>query len=751
MKSTDLLLETLPESGGPPKTRVKDAASAREIYQKLRRADEESARNRSQIDEMLAGVPPYDDAELVATGQAARANVNFGEADGLLESALSGYVDLLSSVETLVNFKTRFGEASERAEWEQTISEELTRMLRGWASYTPNWLRLSTHFVAHGVGIAYFESDQEWMWRVGGLSDFLIPRKTLASESEIEVCCCARSMQCQQLYRYIQDEEVAKNTGWNVEAVKSAIKEAVSGSSGVTNTYQNWEEIVKELKSNDLHMGLATASEIKIVHVWNLEFDGRVTHSIILEHETTGSKEFLYRKVGKFSRMEQAFTIFTYGVGTTGQYHSIRGLGAKIFTEIQASNRLRCQLLDGAMLSSSVMLQPTNEEALQNLQLSFFGPYSILTPGIEIVERSIPNVSTSVMPVLQDMSRLINARTGIYAAQGADIETREKTKYEIKSEQVSRARLSTASLQLFYDPLDRLFREVTRRVCRKDYYPADPGGDAVREFRRRCHERNVPLEAIYEADIARVTATRAIGAGSEQTRQLAFDDFSQLAPAFDEAGRQNLLRDRVAARVGYALADRYVQKPTEDARPSIDEKFAVLETSSLLKGEPLPVYPNDLHRVHAKVHLASLTEKVQGLNEGADDIVAVLPGLVTLMEHSTQHVEIMSSDPMLQEESAANRQALQQVTEVITNGARHVEKLQRQQAEQAQRQPGQAGPPPGDADMGVKLQQRLAEHQVKMQMLQQQAQLKLSLRMQEAQQKLAIRDAEAAQKLSMGA
>ena len=88
--TNDLLLDTLSESGSPPKTRIKDAKSAREIYHKLLKADEESARNRAAIDEMFAGAPPYDDAELRATGQAARANVNFGEADALLESALAG-------------------------------------------------------------------------------------------------------------------------------------------------------------------------------------------------------------------------------------------------------------------------------------------------------------------------------------------------------------------------------------------------------------------------------------------------------------------------------------------------------------------------------------------------------------------------------------------------------------------------------------------------------------------------------------
>lgn len=750
----DLLLETLSDTGKTPETRIKDSKSARDIYKKLRQADEVSARNRAEIDALFAGEPPYDDAELRATGQGARANVNFGEAEGLLENAMAGYVDLLSSVETLINFKSRYkGDPNNLVEYEQTVAEEFTTMLRAWADYTPNWLRNSTTFLSHGVGICYFENDLDWRWRVGGLSDFLVPRRTLAGEGNIEVACCTRAMQAHQLYRFIADEERAAEVGWDVAAVKNAIINAVSHS---TSTYSatSWETVVRDLKNNDLYIGVATASEIKVVHVWNVEFDGKVTHSIILEDEPSKEKDkFLYRKVGKFSSMVQAFVIFTYGVGVNGYLHSIRGLGAKIFSEVQVSNRLRNQMVDGAMLSSSVMLQPQNEEALQNLQLTYFGAYSIMTPGIEVVERTIPNVSTSVLPVLNDMASLINGRTGGYAASTPSSTAKERTKYEVRSEQSDRARLSSSNLGLFYDPLDRLFREVVRRVCRKDYHPADPGGQEVAQFRRRCFERGVPLEVLYQVDLPRVTAARAIGAGSEEVRQLTFDEFSQIAPAFDEAGRQNFIRDRVAARIGYHNADRYVPKPTSEARPLMDQKFAGLENASLLNSEPLPIYPNDNHRLHSQVHIAALSQGIQGIESGEADIMQVVPGLVTLLEHATAHVEAMGNDTMLAEEAAQNRKILSQINGTLVNAQRHVDKVRRQQEAQSGQQPQPGQPDPQEQqmrDFDVKLQSRLAEHAAKLQMLKEMGNLKLQLHLQEGQQKLALKDAETAQKLAAG-
>jgi hypothetical protein len=220
-------------------------------------------------------------------------------------------------------------------------------------------------------------------------------------------------------------------------------------------------------------------------------------------------------------------------------------------------------------------------------------------------------------------------------------------------------------------------------------------------------------------------------------------EFSQIAPSFDEFGRQNLLRDRVAARIGYANADRYVQKPSAESRPLMDEKFANLENSTLLGGAPLSVYPNDNHTVHSRVHLDALSQAVAGIQEGSSDMVQVLPGLVSLMEHTTQHVEAMSADPTVKEESAANRKMLSQLNEIVTNGAKHVEKLRRE-----------AGGTPegaamqGSADQDLKIQHRIEENQLKLQFMREQADLKMQLREKESLQKRALKDAETAQKLA---
>lgn len=174
MTYTDTLLENISESGAPPRNRIKDSKSLHEIYKKLKDADDKSARNRAEIQAMFDGVPPYSDSDLVASGQAYRCNVNFDEASSILESATAGYIDLIHSVEHLLTLKTEYGDSNRRAEYNDILANELTRAIRSWPQFHFNYQLLVQNFVAHGVGIAYWEDDIDWRWRVSMFGDFLI-------------------------------------------------------------------------------------------------------------------------------------------------------------------------------------------------------------------------------------------------------------------------------------------------------------------------------------------------------------------------------------------------------------------------------------------------------------------------------------------------------------------------------------------------------------------------------------------------
>ena len=164
-------LGSLDETGKPVESRLKDVKSALSIFQGLLKADEKSAVNRARVDAMFDGANPYSQAQLNASGQGLKTNLNFGEAQRLLDVSLSAYVDLYSSLEKLVEVKGTMGDPSEIGYFEDVVSEEITHLLRSWPEFHSNYLRLCTTFIKHGVAFSYFDSPDEWRFKVGSFAD----------------------------------------------------------------------------------------------------------------------------------------------------------------------------------------------------------------------------------------------------------------------------------------------------------------------------------------------------------------------------------------------------------------------------------------------------------------------------------------------------------------------------------------------------------------------------------------------------
>jgi hypothetical protein len=723
---SELELLNLDSVGAPPKgSRLSSVTAAEGIFASLQRADESSNVNRSRVQAMFDGAPPYDPAVLRSTNQSSRCNLNFGEAQRFLDLATSGYVDLVDSVNTLVQVETRAGEPGARMRNDTIVAEELTRALRDWPEFYGTYLRLVNQFLMHGIGVAYFEDERDFRFRACGLSDFLIPRQTQASEHSIEVACARRNYMVHELYKFIENPDLAAQRGWDVEEVRRVIRTATTQASGQRNT--DWEDLQRELKNNDLYTGIR-ANIVQVVNMWVREFDGSVSHFMFSENTP---KSFMLQRVSRFPDPEQAYLLFSYGVGTNGTYHSVRGLGHRIYNHVQTSNRLQCQLVDSAMMSSSIMLVPETPRALNDLSLAYYGPYSVLPPNFRVVEKGVPNLAQSVEPALNNIARQLNDNLDFYNSGGALRGSPYRSKMQVQAELEQATRLTSSQLNQFYASWRRLLRECVRRLvngAKSDF--------AVREFYTRCAERGVSADIIRSLDHAKTVATRAVGFGNATNRTAALADIEQLMPMLDEFGKRNVVFDRVAARVGYENAVRYVQQP-EEPRPPGEAKIAELENSVLSAGQQVSVQPGELHETHLAAHLPVLVQMASAIDSGEADLLQVAPIMQVFNEHCAQHLQALAEDPTALAVVNETKQVLQQVGQKLLNASRQAQKQQR------------AAQPEGDAEQPAAdpTQLKMLEHQIKLDFIRQKGELELEVRAAKAAQERALADAKTAAEL----
>jgi len=726
------LLNLDPKTGEAPETRVKDVSSALAIFETLRKADENSSINRAHLDAMFDGAAPYDRKILEATGQGNRTNLNWGEAQRYLDISMSAFVDLYSSLERLVNVKVKVGEPALREEAQDIIAEEVTHTLREWPAFHSSYMRLCTEFVKHGVSVAYFDNPNDWRFRVSGLGDFVIPRQTEASEDAVEVAFSRRQYLLHELFALTRNPEAAAKKGWDVEEIKRVIiANATTTRPGSRGTYTSWEDVQREVKNNDIYTGVQNTA-VSIIHMWTREFSGRVSFHMFAEESP---KTFIFAQTPMFERPEQAYVLFTYGVGTNGTYHSVRGLGHRIFNHVQTSNRVRCQRVDSAMLGGSVMLQPETQRALEDLSFTMYGPYSILSPNVRVVEKAAPNLSQTMDPALADLGEQLARNVDLLTTYG-ERGSPYRNNLQVEHDLAVSSTLTGATLNLFYAGWTRLLRETTRRLI-----VGNPSRDPfVKDFYDRCAERGISKAIVQSVAHSKTHAVRSIGHGSAANRLLALRDLNQLAGSYDEVGRRNLVRDLTAERVGRDLVDRYAP-PSPEPRDTADAKIALLENQSMQSGLPVPVLPTELHGMHLRMHAPLLQQLLAGVAEGQLDPVAVLPILELLQAHCVDHTEMLAGDPSAAAEVAGMRQLLQQSNEIIVNYGRKAQAAA-QRAEESGDRTQDSGDRAQEGPTAAEL--KFQEFELRQQMIEQKARLDMEIKQRKAEQDLALKDAERA-------
>lgn len=721
-----------PDTSGkmPAGSRLGSYEDAISIYLTLKQADEDSQIARAKLNAMFDGAPPYDPARLKASGQGSKTNLNFGEAQRLLDTALSAYVDLEASLEQLVQVEgsRENYETTERQQLEQQAGDLLTRVIRSAPNYYSDYIRTCTEFIKHGICPVLFDNPDTPDTSVSSMADVLIPRQSQACEERVDVVVVRRRYQLHQLRAFVTRDSAASN-GWNVKETNRVIAKTITtqGKDTENTRFPSESEYTQDLiKNNDLFEGIENPV-VPVLHFLVREANGKVSHFICAEKD---GKDFMYQKLERFERPEQAFLFYTLGVGTNGTYHAVRGLGQRIFAHVQTSNRLRCQQIDGAMLSSSVMIQPESQRALDELQFTYYGHYSVLSPGVNIVEKAIPNLSQAVQPALEDITRQLMLNADPASIYGAGQSSPYRNELQVAADMDIATRISGSSLNLFYNTRNRYLRELVRRICKG---PASH--PMVKELYRLAKLEGMPAEFLKTLEFSKTKAVRSIGNGSRSDRMVALRELQAISGQFDDTGRRNLTHDIVATRVGHDLANRYAP-PAEGPRQTVATKIAMMENADISQGTPVPVLSEELHGEHLTQHIPAAQELITAIDEGQLELTQALPQLQSMHDHVASHVEFALNDEGLVAIANEAKQLVQFLEEKLNNAIKAAQKLQADGAGEQQQQAG-----PTDADL------KMQQAEVDMQIKQRKAEHEMELKERKFQQEQSIQDAKAANDL----
>ena len=724
-------LENLPESGSPPKKRIKSSDSLVSIADKYIEQDEDAAYLRARAQALVNGEAPYDAEELKSKGLTHVVNANFGEANAIMEAALAPYIELQNGVPRIANviMDSYEGDSNEDSE---IISEEFDWMLKEWSDHAYNMQLLSREFVGDGVGIAMWPDERSIFWEPCGLKDFKVARDTKVSDESIEVAIVNRSMSVSELYHYIRNPEAAKKLGWNLNAVKQAIWKASTKRDQWKNYTAHWEDFEREIKENDLYAGESAYHRAQLIYGYNREFDGKFTQLI----GSRDSSDFLYERYSRYGNVNQCFVIFTYGVGQ-GTFHTIRGLKQKIYNQIQISNRVLCQSAQAAITAGLIQLQG-DAEAIQDFQYIEVGPYTFIPSGLTPIQLQPPSIATQGLPVYNLMSQVLQNNTGSYRSRQVTPEGQARSATEVVQQARQESTLNAAALELFYTPYNKLLTEQYRRAVNPYLTANDKGGALALEFRRRCARRGVSVERMRQ--FSKVTAFRAMGDGSPVMTEMASKQLMELYSLMDEKGKENTLRSVIAgiSGVGWQKVNLFVSD--KGPRRTIDYDIANLENGNLRQGIQQMVHDSQNHAVHIEAHIPMIAEIIEAHRQQQMADEQAMQILRPAADHVTEHLVLFSNNSYRAQEVRELKRQLQNLTAYIDELEQQVINRMMAQQSQMQEQAAQQAPqgqidPRAEMEL-QKAQLKLAEMQEKRMMNQETHQQK----METIRQQMALND-----------
>ncbi len=723
------------EVSDKPKRRLTSASKLRTIHNTLKKQDEVSERNRSKIQDMVDGKPPLDPAYLRKRGRSYQFNVNFGEGASLRNEAMSHYLDLFTSPEFLLDLKLDRSlpfSATERKMYERIISSEYTKMVRDWEGSMPNFLMLADQFVTHGIGIGYFTDSETWQFSTTGLGEFKFPRRTRINSDSIDICTCETEMTVAELSKYINDEDAAELSGWDVDLCKKVIALNKNGSKYDNDSFEDMQE---QAKANDYNDSDGLGS-ISVVQSWVQEMDGKISYYIVSKEsaskkDTTFSGDsdfdnrFMFKGEDSYPSMEEAINIFPYYTGNRGNIYTVRGLGYMIHSLVNVSNQIHCAALDSTRAAMSIKVTAPSEKSMDQLPLVQAGPYTIMPPSMQISENQVqPDLSRIATPSLQYLSSQINKMSSSSSmsqlfTQGQD----RRSAMEVSSAMEHFTTLNSAAIRLFFKPWRSLLVQSAKRAFSPNQMDNASGRLAL-TMQNRCAIKGVPPEVFGYIDWIETNTRLPIGLGSKASRSALYAEGASLRPAMDDAGRRQFDMDKAIDLYGEKATD-YIPFDGK-ARELPDHQIARLENNDLLKQEPVQISNTEDHRVHLFIHTERMVQIVDSIESGESDMREATPGLASLYQHSAETLDYLAPDQEVIPEFAQFSQTLQQIGEIVQNGLRQIEADQRKAEQEMQSAAQQGGAPEGldielakleleRAKVSQALEHKQAEHELKMQ------------------------------------
>lgn len=643
----------------------KSAAVIEQIVWQMKLADYSRSLNRSRINSLYNGAPPYTEQE--ATENNIAINVNSLEPTKLAHDARSQFNNAFLKPGQYFTARTDMGPVHKRQKYGAIVTREINRIMKRSPMYFETMRAKFAQLVLHGIAPSAWETRENWCPDPVGIEDVMIPSNTLITMKNLPFFAIFRSYTAEELYRLTHGPKVDK--AWQMANVEAAIKWAGQETSRLSGTSwpqvwspEKWEESIKE------NSGLFASDAVPTIDTWDFYFwnDSKKVSGwnrrIVLDafgqpgvgqlptksdskNQIGGSGQFLYdpgeRKYGgKMSEIIN-FQFADLSAVAPFRYHSVRSLGFLLYAVGHLQNRLRCKFNEAVFEALMMYMRVKSmDEAERALKINLISR-GIIDESVQFLpasERWQVNEELALLGLNQNQ-QIINQNSGSYVqSQGKTNPDVEKTAFQVRAELNATTALISASLLQAYQYQTFEYHEIFRRFCIKNSRDVD-----VRTFRLNCLKAGVP-EKMLVADAWELEPERVMGSGNKTIEMAIAQQLMEWRPLYDPASQREILRISTLATTDDPGLTKLLV-PEEQDKLTDSKQNAMMAMGTLMLGLPVRFGATDNRIEVAETLLAELAIVVGRIQKtGGMAKPEQLIGIQTVVKTIEEQIQIIAED-----------------------------------------------------------------------------------------------------------
>ncbi len=191
-----------------------DPASIETLVYQMRLADFKRSRNRSRINDLFNGQPPFSDEYMAASPNST--NVNTLEAPEVAHDARLQCNTALVAPDPLFTITLDYGAKHKRQERSDKLTKKINRRIKRSSHFYELGRSVIASNVLHGIGPSIWEDRQLWAGEPIGVEDVLVPGNTVLGFKNLPFFALFRRYTGMQLRQMTQGPKI--DPGWQILA-----------------------------------------------------------------------------------------------------------------------------------------------------------------------------------------------------------------------------------------------------------------------------------------------------------------------------------------------------------------------------------------------------------------------------------------------------------------------------------------------------------------------------------------------------